>query len=189
MAIRLELSFFVYTFVKEINYQSKHTTMNIDEINPKSNKLKEKQAFLKCLPKVCKEGKEAFLCFEESIDEYFSNHKRGKDALFWCMRELSQKTPKWMADIAFRMGLSSVVAWCCPKYFDADKFNWKEDSWVVAKYCPQHLDSNLYSWSEFSWAVAKYCPRHLNPEKFNWSRHSWAVADYCPHLLKLRPQF
>ena len=130
--------------------------MSVENINPKSKSIEEKQAFLNCLPDACLPHENAFRDFKGSIEEYFLMSNKGWLALKWCIGRLGERTPFWLADLAYKSGRSDCVAQYCPKFFDPSRFDWRKFSWAVLDYCPEHFDAKLFPWKHWDWYVELY---------------------------------
>ena len=71
------------------------------------------------------------------------------------------------------------------KWFDKEKFNWKEYSYFFAVHFSRHFDkwfdAEKFNWED-SFFLAEYCsnyfPKWFNPEKYNWE-YSGYLAKYC----------
>jgi len=73
------------------------------------------------------------------------------------------------------------------KWWNPDKFDWREGSSRLAKHCSKYFDTwwnpDKFDWEKGSKALAAYCTRHFHkwwdPEKFNWREGSSTLASRC----------
>lgn len=71
-------------------------------------------------------------------------------------------------------------------WWDAEKFDWRDDSDVLAIFCHHHFekwwDAEKYNWKAGSRYLAKYCSHYINiwwdAERFNWD-DSMMLYFYC----------